>query len=233
MKLPLLLSVPHAGREVPEEMKRYCVLTPEQIVKDGDEGAGEIYDLAGEVAAFVTTSVPRAILDMNRPEGDRRKDGIVKTHTCWNEPIYEPTPPEETFTRLIERYHRPYHGQLRELAAIGVRLGVDCHTMAASGPPVGPDAGKERPFLCLGTGDGACPDTWVPIIVECLEEAFQVAVSLNDPFRGGFIIRRHAPELPWIQLEMSRGPFLETQEKRERTLRAFRQIRHRLFPGSG
>ena len=35
MTLPILLSVPHAGLGVPEEVRRYCVLTPRQIEKDG------------------------------------------------------------------------------------------------------------------------------------------------------------------------------------------------------
>jgi len=33
--------------------------------------------------------------------------------------------------------------------ASGVMLGIDCHTMAAKGPPIGPDPGKERPLVCL------------------------------------------------------------------------------------
>ncbi|MCY4102717.1 MAG: hypothetical protein OXG55_05545 [bacterium] len=37
MSLSLLLSVPHAGTEVPAEVAAYCALTPEQIVADGDE----------------------------------------------------------------------------------------------------------------------------------------------------------------------------------------------------
>jgi N-formylglutamate amidohydrolase len=232
MRLPLLLSVPHAGREVPEEVRRYCILTPEQIIKDGDEGAEEIYDLRDEVKAYVTTTVPRAILDMNRAEDDRRKDGIVKTHTCWDEPIYDPSPPEEAIARLLDRHYRPYHRRLTEMAATGVRLGVDCHTMATAGPPVGPDAGRERPALCLGTADGTCPDDWIPVVRERLEQAFGVEVSLNHPFTGGFIIRHHAAELPWIQLELSRGAFLEIHEKRRRTLQAFQEICRRLFPGA-
>lgn len=31
MTLPLLLSVPHAGTDVPAEVVDYCALTPEQI----------------------------------------------------------------------------------------------------------------------------------------------------------------------------------------------------------
>ena len=45
-------------------------------------------------------------------------------------------------------------------------------------------------------------------------------VSVNHPFRGGYITRTHASELPWIQLEISRAPFMNNQEKRERTLRS-------------
>jgi formiminoglutamase len=82
MKLPLIVSVPHAGLTVPEEVRSYCVLTPKQILADCDEGAAEIYNLKSEAAAYITTSVARAIVDMNRAENDRGRDGIVKTHTC-------------------------------------------------------------------------------------------------------------------------------------------------------
>ena len=71
MRLPLLLSVLHAGLGVPPEAEAYCALTPEQIAEDGDEGAAEIYDLHSVVTAFHTTDVARAIVDMNRSEDDR------------------------------------------------------------------------------------------------------------------------------------------------------------------
>ena len=133
-RLPVLLSVPHAGLEVPEEARAYCVLTPEQIAEDGDEGAREIYDLETEVEAFLTTDVARAIVDLNRSEDDRRPDGVVKTHTCFNVPVYDPFPPDEVIEELLDRYYRTYHARLRDLASGGVRLGLDCHTMLAIGP---------------------------------------------------------------------------------------------------
>ncbi|NIQ82806.1 MAG: N-formylglutamate amidohydrolase, partial [Anaerolineae bacterium] len=86
--LPLLISVPHGGPKIPPEVESICVLTQEQIVEDGDEGAGEIYSIEDEVAAFVTTGVARAFVDVNRAEDDRRADGVVKTHTIWEIPIY-------------------------------------------------------------------------------------------------------------------------------------------------
>ena len=74
MKLPFLLSVPHAGLTVPTEVEEICILSEEDIIKDGDEGAAQIYlPLENHVSALVTTDIARAILDMNRSQEDRRK----------------------------------------------------------------------------------------------------------------------------------------------------------------
>ena len=88
MKLPVLLSVPHGGLEVPSEVAHICALTPKEIAEDGDEGARELYDLENHVAGFVDTDVARAIIDLNRAEDDFSKDGVIKTHTCWDVPVY-------------------------------------------------------------------------------------------------------------------------------------------------
>ncbi len=225
MKLPLLLSVPHAGLRVPDEARRYCVLDARQIAEDGDEGAATIYDLADEVAAYVTTDVARAIVDLNRAPDDRRPDGVVKTHTCLDVPVYDPFPPEETVALLLDRYYRPYHARLTELARSGVRLAVDCHTMLAVGPPIGPLAGEQRPHICLSNVDGTtCPAAWLEALGHCLAEAFEVDVAYNFPFKGGYITRAHAAEMPWVQLELSRAPFLDDGDKRDRVLRALRRF---------
>ncbi len=215
MKLPFLLSVPHAGLTVPPEAAPYCALTPREIAEDGDEGAAAIYlGLEPLVAAFHTTDIARAIVDMNRAGDDRRRDGVVKTHTCWNVPVYREPLPDSVAEGLIGRYHRPYHRRLSELAAERpVRLAIDCHTMAAQGPPVGPDAGCERPWICLGYGDGTCPDAWIEALKELFERRIGAQVTINEPFGGGYITRMHSAEMPWLQLEMSRAPFLSDAEK--------------------
>ncbi len=213
MTLPLLISVPHAGLKVPPEVEELCTLTREQIAQDGDEGASEIYSIRKEVAAFVTTDIARAIVDLNRSENDRRADGVVKTHTIWNVPVYSGPISEELVKTLLAKYHRPYHNRLSMLAE-DIRLGVDCHTMAAVGPPIGPDAGEKRPLICLSNAEGTCPDVWLNQLTACFENAFQVEVSRNFPFKGGHIIRSHAHEIPWVQVEVSRAPFLGDQQKR-------------------
>jgi formiminoglutamase len=220
MTLPILLSVPHAGLQIPPEIEDLNLLTPEQIADDGDGGADQLYALERDVLAFVDTEVGRPFVDMNRAPDDRRRDGVVKTHTCWDVQIYREPLPEETADALIELYHSPYHQRLSALAASGVKVGLDCHTMAAVGPPVGPDPGVERPAICLSDGDGTCPHEWLGELAMCLGRTFGREVAINHPFTGGYIIRSHASELPWIQIEFSRAPFTPIDEKRARLLQA-------------
>ena len=218
MTLPLLLSIPHAGLLIPTEVKDSCILSMEDIIEDSDEGAAEIYlPLQKEVSALVTTDVARAVLDINRAEDDRGKDGVVKPHTCWEIPVYREFPSEEVIRTLVKNYYRPYHTNLTSYAKT-VKLGVDCHTMAAQGPPVGPDPGIERPAICISNADFTCPQEWMVFLARCFERVFETEVSIHRPFKGGYIIRSHASELPWIQIELSRAQFFTNEEKSSRVI---------------
>ncbi len=222
--IPLLISVPHAGTRIPREVLELNRLSRGQIVSDGDAGAAAIYGrLKNHVRHFVTADVARAYVDLNREETDIRKDGVVKTHTCWDEPVYSsPLCPERVRT-LIRKYHRPYHRKLEALSGRGVMMGIDCHTMAETGPPVGPDSGMRRPHVCIGdTGGTSCPGPWTELLAKCLERSFEGEVRVNSPFGGGWITRRHQRSLPWIQVEISRAPFAPEPEKGLRMLKALR-----------
>jgi len=220
VRLPLLVSVPHAGTRVPEEVAPWLALSSAEVARDGDEQAADIYGpLRDRVTAFVSADVARAFVDVNRAEYDRGKDGVVKTHTCWDVPVYQGSLPEEIVERLLERYYRPYHARLSDLSR-SVVAGLDCHTMAAVGPPVGPDPGRERPRACVSNADGTCPPAWLQALTRCLETKLGPEVRMNDPFKGGFITRAHASEIPWVQLELSRAPFATVRRKRDAVARA-------------
>ena len=222
MCLPFLISVPHAGLETPREVKDICMLEEQAIMDDSDGGAAEIYfPLRPHVPALVSTDVARAVVDMNRAEDDRRKDGIVKTHTCWDVPVYKEPLTEDIIRVLIKKYYCPYHVELSRWAG-QVKMGIDCHTMAAVGPPVGPDPGQKRPPVCLSNGEGTCPQDWLKSLAECFEKAFDREVSLNHPFKGGYIVRSHAMEMPWVQVELSREPFISNEEKSDGVFQALR-----------
>jgi len=221
VKLPLLLSVPHAGLEVPPEAAPLCALTPAAIAADGDVGAAAIYDLADQVMRFETSDVARAIVDLNRAADDFRADGVIKTHTCWEETVWRQPPSPSLVADLLARYHAPYHQRLAR-PGHDVVLGVDCHTMAAFGPPIGPDPGAERPEVCLSDADGTLPKAWFERLIDAFRSAFDGEVAVNRPFRGGHIVRAHAAERPWVQLELSRAPFDSDAGKRRRVLAALR-----------
>ncbi len=219
--MPLLISIPHGGWIVPPEVEPFCRLTKQEVDEDGDGGATEIYrPLGAHVLNMVTTDVARAILDMNRASDDRRQDGVIKTHTCWNVPVYDPALPEEIAARLIKEHHQPYHARLTELAGGDHILGVDCHTMAAHGPPVGPDPGSERPAVCISNADGTCPDEWLEELQRCFQAAFEQPVKINEPFKGGHIVRSHSSEMPWVQVELSRAEYATLTQKSHRVLAA-------------
>ncbi len=223
-KLPLLISVPHAGTVIPEEVKDICILNEQDITADGDEGAREIYDIEDMVEAYVTTDIPRAIVDVNRSPDDMRDDGVIKKVTIWNKPVYSMQPDRNLISSMIERYYIPYHQKLSELSGRDIILGIDCHTMVAEAPPIDDKPGKKRPDVCISNSFGTCPDEWMRILAIALKKYLTDDVSINDPFGGGYIIRSHASEIPWIQIEMARRDFLDNSGKKEGLLSSMNEL---------
>ena len=148
MTLPIIVSVPHAGLRVPPEVAPACRLNPAQIAEDGDEHAAAIYDIAAEARHFVTTDIARAVVDLNRAEDDRRPDGVVKTHTCFNVPVWR----EPLGADVVEGLLAPAPPAVSRAAPRGSpgrarTWGVDCHTMMS----------RRAADWTGGTGAGAAP----------------------------------------------------------------------------
>lgn len=218
MTLPVVLSIPHAGLDIAPEVAELNLLSAQEIADDGDAGAAAIYLPLRDLAAdSITTGIARAFVDQNRARDDFRKDGVIKTHTCWDVPVYREPLSATRAETLLARYYDPYQAALARLAGSDALLGVDCHTMAAIAPPVAPDPGAERPMVCLGDGSGqSCPAPWTTLMLECLRDAFDGDVTLNEPFSGGHITRTCGRRKPWLQLELSRSPALSDADKSRR-----------------
>ncbi len=217
--LPVLLSIPHGGMDVPAEVEDRVCLGPLDIHDDIDPFVREIYDLGPKVATVVATHTPRTFVDLNRARDDRpprNPDGVVKTLTCVGKEIYARGKELDAalIDTLLERYYAPYHQRLR--AAVHnstIKLALDCHSMQAVGPQISPDVGQPRPLFCLGNARGqACPPETARRLADCLRRAFDLQeheVTLNQPFSGGYITRTYGGRpLPWIQVEMNRSLYL-------------------------
>ena len=218
--LPVLLSIPHGGTRVPEELRdRVCITAHDQF-DDSDACTLDIYDLSPHVALVVKTEIARAFVDLNRAPDDRppgNPDGVVKSATCFNRPIYLPgREPDDAATQcVLDRYHTPYHESLASAVATpAFALALDCHSMLAFAPPISRDLGRPRPLFCLSNRDGAtAPRRVVERLASAISRAFEISpaeIGVNEPFKGGYITQRHGGgRVPWIQVEMNRSLYLE------------------------
>ncbi|MGE5562858.1 MAG: N-formylglutamate amidohydrolase [Bacillota bacterium] len=226
--LPVLLSVPHSGRDYPEWLLesasggRAALSSLEDPLVDR-----LVWRALGRGCGAVIARTPRAAVDCNRAEDDidpsvvdgprrgrvtaraRGGLGIVPSRTqqhgfLWRRPIS----PVQLGERL-EQAHRPYHRAIEDqLGLVADRFGcallIDCHSM----PP--PPAGT--PPIVIGDCRGRTADGWVS------REAMEIArrcgldAALNEPFAGGHVIERHAwpaRNVHALQLEIDRRCYLD------------------------
>ena len=223
---PFLISVPHGGTRVAEEVRSLVDLSPAELAYYSDPATPALYQYRDRVASYCDTDISRMVVDLNRPPyhlPPRHPDGVVKTRTVDGTPVYRNgvLPDITIIHRLLMAHYFPYHAGLDRLLEPGrVALALDCHSMLPYGPPALKDAGRERPVICLGNnGDdhgrqrpgtlATCPEGWITALAASFGEEFssEGAVSINTPFSGGFITNAHYwhKGIPWIQVEVNRS----------------------------
>ena len=252
-KLPLIISVPHGGGIIAPELSDKTLLSRRDIFSDGDPLTREIYDFKDEVAYYFETNIARAAIDLNRSPHDLppvNKDGVIKSHTVTGKGVYrkDKLPCKDALRLLLKKYYNPYHENLRKKSRQSYLFcGIDCHTMLDRAPVISAQPGKERPFICLSNrGDTkgekvsgrrlTCPPEMLRSLADSLREAFPEEadnITLNDPFLGGYIVRSHSKDLPWIQIELNRRSYLSPEwynpENLEVCHKRIGHLRSRLF----
>jgi len=246
MPAPIVVSIPHGGWRVAEELNGIWALDEKDAFHDGDPLTARIYDFSDRAAAQLVMEYYRAVVDLNRAPDDiapANPDGVIKSHTCYEVEVYRPgcLPDEELKQVLLDRYYHPYHRALSEaLRRDDVRMGVDCHSMAAVSPPIEEDAGTARPLICLGNlGDAegevtepfnrvTCPPEMIRFVAdefarvmahEDVDLNVPAVASANVPFSGGYLTRSAGDgSKPFFQIEMSRALYLCKPFFDERTL---------------
>jgi len=236
MKMPVLISVPHGGWKVPDEIKDIWGLSRKDAFHDGDPCTSQIYDFSDKVNVQMVMEYYRAVVDLNRQPDDiapENPDGVVKSHTIYNVEVYKPGcfPDDQLKKKLLQKYYFPYHHSLQQcLKRENIRMGVDCHSMAAVSPPIEDDIGTPRPLFCLGNlGDNhaevnlphnriTCEPEMLIFMKDEFNSIFQhedvdleipSVCTMNVPFEGGYITRQMGNKgIPFIQIEMSRALYL-------------------------
>ncbi|HEX6604693.1 MAG TPA: N-formylglutamate amidohydrolase [Sphingomicrobium sp.] len=226
--LPVLLSVPHSGRDYPDWLLA--------MASGGRTALAALEDplvdrlawraIARGIGAVVARA-PRAAVDCNRAEHEvdpaviagRRRErltartrgglGIVPARTpqhgfLWRRPIDN----AQLEARLDQAY-RPYHDSIAALlgglhARFGCAVLLDCHSMPPPADGIAP--------VVIGDCHGRSAGSWVSREAVRIAGDCGFAAGLNDPFAGGHVVERHAnpaANVHALQLELDRRLYLD------------------------
>lgn len=220
---PLLVSMPHVGTEVPDEIA--ARFTPEaSILPDTDWHIDRLYDFLEALdATTIAARFSRYVIDLNRAPDDRalysgaNNTELCPTTTFAEAPIYRDgqAPNGAEVAERREAYWQPYHARIAEtlaelLAEHGRVLLWDAHSIRSRVPRF--FEGK-LPDLNLGTAGGESAD---PGLAEALtEEASKTkdySHVLNGRFKGGYITRAYGKPgegVHAVQLELSEATYMD------------------------
>jgi len=225
--LPVLISVPHAGRDYPDWLIALCKggaqalhALEDPLVDDLVEGAVD------KGIGAVIARAPRAAVDCNRAEDEidptvirsgpiaslsaraRGGLGIIPGRTATHGPLWrQPIPRHELEERLVQA-HRPYHCAIEQMLGrlldeFGCALLLDCHSM----PP--PDSG---PSVIIGDRYGQSAAPWVTSEAVKIVTSVGFRAGVNLPFAGGHVVQRHgapARGVHALQIEIDRRCYLQ------------------------
>jgi N-formylglutamate deformylase len=219
---PLLVSIPHDGQIVPDDIAARMTETARRI-PDTDWHVNVLYDFAAAMGAGVLAAThSRYVVDLNRdPAGEALYPGadnteIVPLTTFDREPIYLPgqDPDAEAIAARVVAHWRPYHQRLAsEVAALRDRFGFavvfDAHSIRSVVPRF---FDGQIPDFNFGTASGASADS------ELARRAFAVldgapgyTAVLDGRFTGGYITRHYgapADGIHTLQLELSQRTYM-------------------------
>ena len=212
---PLILSIPHAGTEIPEEFSG-CFVSDWLARKDADWHLPALYKFAERLdATILAARLSRSVIDLNRdPSGvslypGQATTGLCPVETFDGEPLYAASAPDDAeIARRRSLYFDPYHQALRaEIERVhglhGRVMLYDCHSIRSRIPRL---FEGELPQFNIGTNDGkSClPATQARVEAICAQSGFSHVV--NGRFKGGWITRHYAAPARQIQtLQMEVG----------------------------
>lgn len=235
LKMPVLISIPHAGRLYPEALFENLRLPRSALLRLEDRYA----DLLGRTAIsscvpMISANIARAWIDLNRDELDldvemvkgasskesrapgvkqRGGLGLIPRRLIGMGDLWRERLTMADVQKRIDAYHRPYHTQISKILAqmhqrFGVAILLDLHSM----PPVPKPPYDSAPDFVIGDQFGSSASSrYSEYLVEQIKgQGF--AASLNNPYAGDYILRAHGKprgNIHAIQLEVDRTLYLD------------------------
>jgi N-formylglutamate amidohydrolase len=226
--LPVLLSVPHSGRDYPDWLIALSAAGKPSLTTLEDPLVDRlVWRALQRGCGAVIARTPRAAVDCNRAEdevdpsvidGARRGRvsarargglGIVPARTQQHGYLWRRGISPKQLDERLSQAHRPYHEAIEAQLSLlvdrfGCALLLDCHSMPP--PP------KGVPPLVFGDCRGRTAESWISTeaVAICKRAGFEA--GLNDPCAGGHVIERHskpASGVHALQLEIDRRSYLD------------------------
>ena len=222
---PLLVSLPHVGTHIPDELRPRYVERALQT-EDTDWFLDRLYAFATDLgASLIVPRHSRFVIDLNRPSDNRPMyAGTNNTELCptrffTGDPIYRDgqAPDAAEVQQRVTTFWQPYHDTLtselaRLKAAHGHAVLFDGHSIKSELPWLFEGT---LPHLNLGTAGGAsCAPSLSQRVVDVFAAQTRYSHVLNGRFKGGHITRHYgAPSsgLHAVQLEMTWSAYMDEQ----------------------
>lgn len=224
-RVPLIISIPHMGVDVPPELAQRMTQAGHQLA-DTDWHLDALYDFARPMgASLLMARYSRYVVDLNRPPDDetlypgQTKTGLFPQFTFRGEAIYadQSEPSEQERCDRLAKYWHPYHDRLaaeieRLRSAHGQVLVWEAHSIASVLPRL--FEGK-LPDLNVGTNSGASAAPQVLAAIEAsLKTCKDYTHAINGRFKGGYNTRHFgdpANGVHTVQLEMCQWTYMNEE----------------------
>ena len=148
MTSTIFLGIPHGGTRIPAPIAPLMRsdIDAQFVLSQSDVYSFELFSNLG--TDYHALEWSRLVVDANRTPRSRRKSGPVPLVDFDNQPLFikGKEPSEAQILARIERWHAPYHAEVkRRLDEGNYRLFIDGHSMAATAPARSPDQTGARP----------------------------------------------------------------------------------------
>ena len=226
---PVLISVPHAGTFIPEDI--LLKMNKESIadLDDTDWFVDQLYEFALEMGIpILKANYSRLVVDLNRSAENtplysdgRLITGLVPETTFKGDPIYDMDLSQEEIRDRTNKFYHPYHSKISEtlgrfLTENHTVVLFDAHSIRNIVPSI-----SQTPFADLILSDQehrSCDPQIFQRFSDSLSKS-NFRVEENSLFKGGFITRNYGDPgngINAMQLEMSKLCYMDdTQTKYE------------------
>lgn len=218
--VPLVVSIPHTGTRVPEEIAANFASESMRSLPNTDWHLHRLYDFLPELGVRVIhANYSRFVVDLNRPpEGGplypgRFETGLVPMQTFDGEAIWAEPPDAEAVEARRRRFHAPYHTRLETMLAetrerFGRAVLIDAHSISSAPTRISDELVND---IYLGNQEGATCEEW---LIGGLEQGFvdhDLRVVRNHPFKGGYITRHYGglDNVEACQIEMAQRVYMD------------------------